>query len=660
MHRGNRSKHPLGRILVGVSMVGAGLGAWAQNPVQSPAGALALKDDTAKVMALSDLCYGYRRKDPDSAAFFGQSALHLARRLGYPRGEAQACNDLAILHIDRSEYTRADSLLVRALNLRKQLQDSAGMAAVHNKRGIVFQARSMFEQALEEDHKALAIYERTGPPAHEATLLNNIAILQFNLQRLPEALATHRRAAAIRERIGDGAGLAASHGNMANVEVQLGDTSAAAGHYQAAIRYFREQGLQPELAVQVHNLAGIEMARGQLAQAAAHYGEALAIRTGTGDRKGTASSLIGLGGTRVRQGRTSEAAQLLHKGLDLSREVQARSEEMQALLDLARLHAGMDHGDSSFLFHQRYAALKDSIFNAEMGARLAEAETRFKTQEKENRIQTQRAAIAELEAGNKKRELWIALTLGACVLLVMAVLLLVQVRLRRSRAKHDAAIIGEREAGLRGILLATEEERKRIARELHDGVGQMITGLKFRLEEIAVQVNAERPPPHRAVAEALAITTDAGRETRNLAHALMPRSLEAMGLVAATGDMLERALGPAGITHQMDHFGLDRRLPAELETGLFRIAQELVQNTMKHAQADQVNLQLLKNNGHLVLIYEDDGKGLQDLGQRATGGIGLGNIRERVRALRGHFTMANGDHKGMVATVRIPLDEAAA
>lgn len=624
---------------------------------QTPAEVLAMPDDTAKVLALSDLCFAYRRTDADSAASFGHAALQLAQRLHFRKGQAQALNDLAILDIDRSRYAQAESLLGRSLALRTRLADSAGMAAIHNKLGIIHQARFRLEDALEEDLKALAIYERTGPPAHEATLLNNIAILQFNLKRLPEALATHRRAAAIRERIGDGPGLAASRGNMANVEAQLGDTATAAGHYREAIGFFRAKGLEAELAVQLHNLAGIEMAQGKLEQAARDYGEALALRTAAGDRKGTASSLVGLGGTRLRQGRTREARTLLANALHISREVGARSEEMQALLDLARLHARLNPGDSAFSYFQQYSTLKDSVFNAELGRQLAEAETRFETEKKERRIQAQRLQITELEAGNERRRFWLVLAIGMAALALMGALLLVQVRQRRARARHDAALIREREAGLQGVLQATDRERKRIAAELHDGIGQQLTGLKYRLEELAAPVSGAGQPRQEAAAEALAIATDAGREVRAIAHALMPQALEKVGLPAAAADMLQRSLGGAGITHELEHHGLEARLPPAVEVGVFRVMQELVQNTMKHAEARHVNLQLLKNREHLVFIYEDDGKGIT--GTPHGSGIGLHNIRERVRALHGTFSFANGEQCGVLATLRVPLAGAA-
>lgn len=646
------------RVLMRGLMLALPMACWgsvqAQSPGTSVRQVLALPDDTAKVLKLSDLCFAYRRSDADSASILGNTALRLARKLHYLRGEAQACNDIAILHMDRSDFAPADSLLRRSLGLRTQLGDAAGMAAVHNKLGIIHQARFMLEEALEEDLKALQIYERIGPPAHEAAVLNNIAILRFNLKRLPEALATHRRAAEIRARTGDEAGLAASQGNMANVEAQLGDTAAAITHYNEAIAYFREKDQRTELAVQLNNLAGIHMARGQLEDAAAGYGEALAIRTQAGERKAIASSLIGLGGTRLRQGRVEEARHMLLNALAMSRAVDARSEEMQALLDLARLYAKLDLGDSSFFYHQHYAALKDSVFTADMSARLAQAETKFETGRKERRILAQRAEIAELERQGEHHRLWLVTAVGVIALVALSALLLFQVQRRKARARQDAALIAEREAGLRGVLAATETERTRIARELHDGVGQHLTGLKLRLEDLASKVDADNRGGQSAVSEALAIADDAGREVRDIAHAMMPRALGDLGLGAATSEMLSRTLPAAGILHEFEEFGLQERLPGQVEVGVYRIAQELVQNTMKHAQARQVNLQLLKNNGHLVLIYEDDGKGMDQDAKHD--GIGLRNIRERVRALRGIFNVCNGEMSGFRATVRIPLE----
>lgn len=631
------------------------LAAQADSP--SPRAIMGLPDDAAKVMQLSDLCFAYRTVDKDSAELFGQAALRLARKLGFAKGEAQAYNDLAILRIDRSSYAEADSLLHASLALRRQMGDSAGMAAVHNKLGIIYQAQFMLDEALKEDLSALAIYERIGPKAHEATLLNNIGVLQFNLGRLKAALATHQRAVSIRSEVGDSIGVAASLGNMANVEMQMGDTVTAIGHYRQAVSYFRAKGLISELAIQLHNLATLELAMGDVGGAARDHAEALRLRQELGEPKSIASSLIGLGGTRLVQGRMRAAADLLHQGLSLARATNSRSEEMQALLDLAQLHALLDHGDSVFLFHQAYSALKDSVFNADMSQRLAMAETRFEAEKKEREILGQRAAIAELEHESEHRLLWLVTALGGLALVVLGSLLLMQVQRRRAKARRDAAIIREREAGLQGVLEATEKERERIARELHDGIGQQVAGLKFRLEEIGRKASDDQPVAAGSISEALSITGEVGREVRNIAHALMPRALEQMGLATAMGEMLGRSFDPARIGHTFDQFGLDERLTYSTEIGLYRICQELVQNTLKHAGADHVNVQLLRNKGHVVLLYEDNGKGL-DGKSGSPDGIGLRNMRERARSLGGSATFGPGRPQGLIATIRIPVEGA--
>ena len=115
--------------------------------------------DTAKVLKLSDLCFAYRRVNGDSALLFGRAARDLAHKLNFRRGEAQACNDMAIILIDRSGFAEADSLLHVALAIRISLSDSAGTGAIYNKLGNVYQSQGLFEEALAANLSALRIFE---------------------------------------------------------------------------------------------------------------------------------------------------------------------------------------------------------------------------------------------------------------------------------------------------------------------------------------------------------------------------------------------------------------------------------------------------------------------------------------------------------------------
>jgi signal transduction histidine kinase len=230
-----------------------------------------------------------------------------------------------------------------------------------------------------------------------------------------------------------------------------------------------------------------------------------------------------------------------------------------------------------------------------------------------------------------------------------------QVQRRRANAARNAALLAERERGLKAVVAGTDAERERIARELHDGIGQQITGLKFRLEDIAGRVGGSDQGAGERVREALAITEDAGRDVRELAHGMMPRALGTLGLAPAMQDMLAKAFGRTGIRWSFDHLGVDGRFAPELEVGVYRIAQELTGNVLKHARAQEVQVQLLRNKGHLVLMVTDDGAGF-DPDRLSGDGMGLAGMRDRARLLGGTLQFESAPGQGTSTTLRIPVE----
>lgn len=652
LSRNNGTTPQWRRALLAVLLLAGAVPAGAQQGVADVAKVLSAPDDTAKVLLLSDLCYAYRRVDPDSAILFGTRALDLARQLKFPKGEAQALNDLAIIHIDRSSYAEADSALCQALRIRRRIGDEPGIGAIHNKLGNLYQAQLRLEEALEENRQALAIFERLGQRSKEALILSNIAILHFNLRQYPNALKDHQAAAAVHTALGDSVGLATSQGNMANVYLSMGDTARALDLFDSAGAFFKRKGLRREYAVQANNEAGVRLARGEATRARILYSEALAIREEAGDRKAIASSMTGLADASLYVGRVAEAYRNAQRALSLARAVGATNETMQAYKLLARIHARLGHADSTLVLHERYTALRDSVFNADMSGRVADLQARIGLERKEHEIQLQRAdliqknlAIAQLGRKAERRNFFLALALGGVGLLVLGGMLLFQYQRRRSRAAKDAAVIAERELGLKNMVQRTDMERKRIAAELHDGVGQLLTSLKYRIQTSASGDDRST--------EVLALANEASREVRDIAHRMMPRALEETGLVPAMADMLKRSLSIPGLSHQFEHHGMEQRLTPEQETGIYRIAQELVNNTLKHARANHVDVQLLRNGNVVVLILEDDGVGLDP--SAIGNGLGLRNLQDRARILQGSIDLSPRKPSGTVATLRVPL-----
>lgn len=372
------------------------------------------------------------------------------------------------------------------------------------------------------------------------------------------------------------------------------------------------------------------------------------IRRATNDAHGMAEQLLYFGDLYQSWEKVPEAIVQFEAAAQAARRVQVPYMEQYAQERLAELYESQGDVSGALRSTRRAFAIKDSLFNENNSRTILEMEQRYEAAEKDR-------AIAELGAAAERRQLYIWLGVGLMALLLVSGLLFHQVKQRRMRAERDAAIIAERDAGLKAVFEATEGERRRLAAELHDGIGQQLGGLKHRLESIKGS-NGQGAP----LDEVIHIVDDTSREVRDLAHQMMPKALSRLGLVPALNEMLQRSFHGTSVQVSFDHFGVPNELPSEVVTGLYRITQELVGNIIKHAQASQVDVQLLRNKEQLVLLVQDNGKGFRSEAAArkasAAPGIGLRNIGDRARSLGGTFTITGTAGEGTEASVRVPIE----
>ena len=201
----------------------------------------------------------------------------------------------------------------------------------------------------------------------------------------------------------------------------------------------------------------------------------------------------------------------------------------------------------------------------------------------------------------------------------------------------------------RAVWRVQEDERRRLARDLHDGIGQNLTALKHRL----AQLEGELPPEHRGrVQAAMALCHDTLEDTRQMSRLLRPPILDDLGLEPALR-WLARSVGEAaGIEVELEAGDLPT-LDGDLQTLLFRVAQEALNNVAKHAQARRVLVRLVQRGPVLLLDVADDGRGFEP--SPASGGSGLGGMRERVRLYGGKLELHSAAGEGTRLRVTVPL-----
>jgi signal transduction histidine kinase len=223
---------------------------------------------------------------------------------------------------------------------------------------------------------------------------------------------------------------------------------------------------------------------------------------------------------------------------------------------------------------------------------------------------------------------------------------------QRQKATANIERIKEQEIRINAVFQAQEEERRRIAKELHDGIGQTISAIKLNYQSLSQKI--DKPELVTNFSKIGKMLENAGAEVRSISHQMIPKELEQFGLIPAVEGMLNLNFENSPLKVQFEHTGFSERIGQQIELVLFRVLQELISNIIKHAQASQVSVQLIRLSTHVVLNVSDNGVGF-DVESKEKSGIGMLNIASRIDAVKGHLHFESEPGKGSLITIRTPV-----
>ena len=216
------------------------------------------------------------------------------------------------------------------------------------------------------------------------------------------------------------------------------------------------------------------------------------------------------------------------------------------------------------------------------------------------------------------------------------------------------------EAFAQQLIASQERERKRIAAELHDSLGQTLLIIKNR-SLLASLTPQEAAAAKRQFDEITSSTTQAIEEVRQIAHNLRPYHLDNLGLTNSLEAMIDKVESVSGIRFSYDIAPLDGALPQEGEINLYRIIQEAINNIVKHSQATRARVEVARDERGIYLTIRDNGQGFDlkaTTAERRRRGFGLNGIAERVRMLGGTYHLDSAPSAGTTLTVELALENA--
>lgn len=277
-----------------------------------------------------------------------------------------------------------------------------------------------------------------------------------------------------------------------------------------------------------------------------------------------------------------------------------------------------------------------------------------------------RGAVAERQAATAaiyramERRVWAQLAVTLAAGFIIGYVATRRVEFLESRLQQEQRRDAESARDLHRLssqlVTAQEDERRTIARELHDEVGQVLSAIKVELAVAQRSVDATGGPAH-LLADARAITERALHTVRNISHLLHPAMLDDLGLAAAIEAHTREFRRRYDIPIEFVHERMDGRLPQSVELAAYRLIQEALSNVAKHAHASSCRVELLRFPESVRLAVEDDGVGFDPSGAGATGardGLGLLGMRERVSQLRGSIRVDTWPGRGTKLSVVLP------
>lgn len=211
------------------------------------------------------------------------------------------------------------------------------------------------------------------------------------------------------------------------------------------------------------------------------------------------------------------------------------------------------------------------------------------------------------------------------------------------------------DAATLSLLKGQEMERRRLAKEIHDGVGPLMSTIKLNLESMQHDLSDTSEKALKKVKNMEELVQTVSADIRGISHALMPSALIDFGLVQALSSLADKVNNTGALTVNFITKGVEKRFNKDIELNLYRIAQELLNNALKYAQASEINIQLIQRKDKIMLTVEDDGKGFdpKETESILKQGIGMQNIKTRVHTLNGEFYIETQPGKGVHCTVEI-------
>lgn len=549
----------------------------------------------------------------------------------------------------------------RALGLARNNGDSISVAELKMHIGVANYFAGNYDVAAKNYYEAVSILEKIPgnllPASRQAgdekkklaLVYNEIAKLYRKTRDLDRSLQNYNKAMAIFQQLNDSSGVSMILNESGVVFEYKEDYDEAIRRYEASLKIAQALKDSTGISYALNFIAGVQTIQQKYDGAEKNLLLALAIRKNLKDSFAIALTYTDLGATLNAKGDYTKAADYLNASNRIARQIHYPELISNNYNELGSIAQKQGNYQKSLDYFQKRMAIRDSLFSLEKTKQIEELNTKYQTVKNEQIIEQQHNRIV--------RQNFLFLGLGGLALMIS---LLVYLQYKRYKLKKEGQlqveIMQQQALATKAVIEAEEEERQRIARDLHDGVGQMMSAAKMNLSAFESEIQFNSEEQRLSFEKIIHLVDDSCKEVRHVSHNMMPNVLLKNNLATAIRDFIDKLDNKTLQVHIYTE-GLNERLHSNTETVLYRVIQECVNNVIKHARATTLDISVIRDKDGISATIEDNGKGFDVTDKEKFEGIGLKNILTRVEYLKGAVEFDSAPGRGTAIGLHIPLPE---
>lgn len=669
-----------------------------------------------KIQILDELSWQLRKTKDSIGIHYALEALTLSKEVSYHKGISDAYNRLGGIAKYQGYIQQAKEYYLHALELDKTQNYIYGIARANNQLGLIYRRENNRIKALEHYLISLTAFERMKKYKQASKVSNNLGSLYLYYRANKESLEYYFKALEYSKIAGDSIWIANSYRNLGDAQKKLQNYQEALGYYQEAFSIYKKKNIPREIANTQIDIATIYdyLNKDDLAKSAFYNALNFIKKNHEGDRGTLHNNLA----TLYRKLNQKDSA-LYHyqEGVEQFKKVNSKEKLLVSYNNLGNVYYDNKEYKKALTYLNQSLAIQlrikdsttlDKTYSAmsKVYKELGDYSKAYKYKDssnvitkkqflkikdadryevaylnEKNKLETAQNQQKIAEAETEKKNAMIIGLLSVIFLLIGLFFYVIKLRKQRQQrilaeadlrqqrlisahekerqAQRIQELIKEKEMNaINAVIEGQEEERKRIAQDLHDNLGSKLSLVKIHYKSVEDELEGLDDETKTQYEKANQLLNEACKSVREISHNMLSGTLSNFGLIPALKELKQTIESAYNKQHEqkliieLTSHKLDDRLENTMEIEIYRIIQELLNNIIKHAKATQVNIQLLKRDNVINILVEDDGIGFDASHKHE--GFGLKTVQSRVAKMNGHCSVDSGKGNGTTITIDIP------